>query len=207
MLRRNHTLAVIEVSEDGKKVQCKICGQSCIGQPDDGTWIKKESLAYHLKSDLHARSIIAQRNRQSLHSAREQSIREEREMEEDLDFVTLASTSAFNSRANERPNFFGEIQAENVPWDNYDVSMKSFTAGIDCTAAAAEERKRLQKEADEFDIWDAADYLPEDDLNHGELLLDELEQEDILNEILRNASKSFLDFFTALYSYENLVQM
>ena len=204
---RNNTLTVVEVSQDGKQVRCKICGQSYIGQPDNRTWIKKESLAYHLKSDLHARSIIAQRNRQSLHSAREQSIREEREMEEDLDFVTLASTSAIKLRATELSRASGERLAENIPWDNYDVSMNSFSAGIDCTAAAAEERKRLRKEADEFDIWHGADYLPEEDPNHGELLLDELEQDDVLNEMLRNTSKSFLDLFTALYSYNILVQM
>jgi len=32
-----------------------------------------------------------------------------------------------------------------------------------------------------------ADFLPEEDPNDGELLLDELEQEDILTELLRNA--------------------
>jgi len=39
-----------------------------------------------------------------------------------------------------------------------------------------------------FDIWRGADFLPEDQ-NDGELLLDELEQDDILTELLRNARK------------------
>lgn len=192
MLLRTHTLAVVDVSEDGKKVRCKICRQSCIGQSEDGpgTWIKKESLVYHLKSDLHARSIIAQRNRQSLQSAGEQSIREEMEMEERTDFVTLTSTSAIKYRATERSRAPGTTLEETIPWDNYELSNDPFGAGIDCTAAAAKERKRLAKEADEFDMWHGADYLPEEDPNNSELLLDELEQDDVLNEILRNASES-----------------
>ena len=61
-----------------------------------------------------------------------------------------------------------------------------FSAGINHTAAAAEERKRLQQEATNFDLWRGADFLPEEDPNDGELLLDELEQEDILTKLLRN---------------------
>lgn len=78
---------------------------------------------------------------------------------------------------------------ENIPWDNYEYPNNPFSAGIDCTAEAAEERKHLEKEADEFDMWHGADYLPEEDLLNGDLLLEELEQDDVLNEILRNASK------------------
>ena len=178
------------MSEDGKKVRCKICRQSCIGQSVDapGTWIKKESLLYHLRSDLHARSITAQRNRQFLQSAGEQSIREEIEMEEHMDFVTLTSNSTIKFRPTEQTIAPRTTLEENIPWDNYEYSNNSFSAGIDCTAGAAEERKRLEKEADEFDMWHGADYLPEDLLN-GDMLLDELEQDDVLNEILRNASK------------------
>ncbi|KAF8951656.1 hypothetical protein BDZ97DRAFT_1683873 [Flammula alnicola] len=50
---------------------------------------------------------------------------------------------------------------------------------------AAEERKRLEREAIEFDLWH--DSLPEQDLNIGESVLDELEREDVLTELLQNA--------------------
>ncbi len=70
-----------------------------------------------------------------------------------------------------------------------------FNAGIDPAAAAAAERKRLEKEATAFDLWKGSDFLPEEDPNNGELLLDELEQEDILNELLQNAMYVYLEFF------------
>lgn len=188
-LTNHNTLTVVDVSEDGKKVRCKICGQSCIGQPKDGTWIKKESLVYHVKSDLHARSVIAQRDRESLQSAGEQSIREEMEMEERMDFVTLASTST-QDRNTERSSTLRTSVKENTLWDNCDFSNNPFSAGTDCTSAAVAERERLEREANDFDIWHGEDFLPEEHPNNGELLLDELEQDDVLNEILRNASKA-----------------
>ena len=39
----------------------------------------------------------------------------------------------------------------------------------------------------DFNLWHSADFLPEEDPNDGELLLDELEQDNILVELLRNA--------------------
>jgi hypothetical protein len=58
------------------------------------------------------------------------------------------------------------------------------------------ERKHLEREANNFDLWHGADFLPEEDPNDGELLLDELEQDDILSELLWNARKYIpLNFF------------
>ncbi len=111
-------------------------------------------------------------------------------MEKRMDFVTLASNSTIKYRATEISRALGTAREENMQWDICESSNDPFSAGIDCTAAAAEERKRLQKEADEFDMWHGSDYLPEEDPHNGELLLNELEEDDILNEILRNASES-----------------
>jgi len=72
------------------------------------------------------------------------------------------------------------------PYNNCLLSDEIFDAGIDHTAAAVEERKRLEREATDFDIWRSADFLPEEDPNDGELLLDELERDDILSELLQN---------------------
>jgi hypothetical protein len=55
----------------------------------------------------------------------------------------------------------------------------------------------LEQEATNFDLWRGADFLPEEDPNNGELLLDELEQEDILTELLRNTRQ----YTPQLHSY------
>ncbi len=76
---------------------------------------------------------------------------------------------------------------EQEMWDNYAFSREMYDAGIDHAKAAAEDRKRLEKEATDFELWNCADFLPERDITDGELLLDELEQEDILTELLKDA--------------------
>src|SRR6266571_3835195 len=80
---------VVELLEDHKKVRCNICTALCV---QTGDWIQKESLAYHLKSDVHAHSISVQQNRESIQAAGEQSMQEEAAIEERIDFVMLSST-------------------------------------------------------------------------------------------------------------------
>jgi hypothetical protein len=175
---------VVESSDDNKRVRCNIC-EALRGH--DGGWIQKESLAYHLKSDLHARSIVAQRNRESIRTAGEQSMEEESAIEEGMDFVMLSSTVKPAATATARVH--GPSMEEQDMWDDFAMSnlKEAFDAGIDHTIAAVDERKRLEREATNFDLWRGADFLPEEDPNDGELLLEELEQDDILTELLRNA--------------------
>ncbi|KAJ3517709.1 hypothetical protein NLJ89_g342 [Agrocybe chaxingu] len=172
----------IELSDDRKKVRCSIC-KALRGQ--NNVWIQKESLSSHLKSDVHARSVHAKQDRDSIHSAVEQSLREESAIEERMDFATLSST--IEPAATTKAPVSKPSAEEQEMWDDGAFSNDIFSAGIDHTAAAVEERKRLEKEAADFDLWRGADFLPEEDPNDGELLLDELEQEDILTELLRNA--------------------
>jgi len=112
-------------------------------------------------------------------------MQEESAIEERMDFAMLSSAiepAVITTKARvSRPSV-----EEQEMWDNSAFSNEIFNAGIEHTAAAAEERKRLEKEATNFDLWRGADFLPEEDPNDGELLLDELEQEDILTELLRN---------------------
>ena len=111
-------------------------------------------------------------------------MQEESAIEESMDFAMLSSAiePAVTTKARvSRPSV-----EEQEMWDNSAFSNEIFNAGIEHTAAAAEERKRLEQEATNFDLWHGADFLPEEDPNDGELLLDELEQEDILTELLRN---------------------
>ncbi|KJA14960.1 hypothetical protein HYPSUDRAFT_149732 [Hypholoma sublateritium FD-334 SS-4] len=78
-------------------------------------------------------------------------------------------------------------------WDNHAFSNEIFDAGVDHTKAAAEQRKRLEQEATNFDLWNGADFLPGRNASHNELLLDELEQEDILTELLRNTHADLIE--------------
>jgi hypothetical protein len=175
--------SVVELSDDRKKVRCNIC-EALRGQSSG--WIQKESLPYHLKSDIHARSVRAQQNRDSIHTVGEQSMREESAIEERMDFALLSS--AIEPVVTAKTCVSGPHVGveEQEMWDNNAFSNEIFSAGIDHSTSAAEERKRLAQEATNFDLWRGADFLPEEDPNDGELLLDELEQEDILTELLRN---------------------
>jgi hypothetical protein len=109
-------------------------------------------------------------------------MQEESAIEERMDFAMLSSAI---EPAVTKAHISGPSLEEQEMWDNSASSKEIFNAGIDHTTAAAEERKRLEQEATNFDLWCVADFLPEDP-NDGELLLDELEQEDILTELLRN---------------------
>jgi hypothetical protein len=152
----------------------------------NGGWIQKESLAYHLKSDIHASSVSVQQNKEAIRTAGEQAMQEESAIEERLDFVMLSSTikPEVVTAAARVPRLSVE---EQEMWASHAFSDEVFDAGIDPAFAAVEERKRLEREATNFDLWRGADFLPEEDPNDSELLLDELEQEDILTELLRNA--------------------
>ena len=123
-------------------------------------------------------------------------MQEERAIEERMDFAMLSS--AIEPAVTMKARISGPSVEEQEMWDNSAFSNEIFNAGIDHTTAAAEERKRLEQEATNFDLWCGADFLPEDDPNDGELLLDELEQEDILTELLRNTrtytSQLFIHF-------------
>ena len=110
-------------------------------------------------------------------------MQEETAIEERMDFVMLSSTIKPVITATAHTP--GPSVEEQEMWDNY--SNKIFDAGIDSTVAAIEERRCLEWEATNFDIWHGADFLSEEDLNNGELLLDKLEQDDILAELLQNA--------------------
>jgi len=176
-------ISVVELLEDGKKVQCNICATLRI---QTSNWIQKESLAYHLKSDVHACSVSAKHNRESIRAAGEWSMQEETAVEEKMDFVMLSSM--IRPEDTVKVCVLQPSVEEKEMWDNYSQSNEIFDAGIDHTVAEVEERKRLEREAINFDIWRGADFLPEDP-SDGELLLDELEQDDILTELLRNARK------------------
>jgi hypothetical protein len=172
--------SVVELSDDGKKVRCNIC-EALHGH--SGGWIQKESLAYHVKSETHARSVSAKQNEELRQTVGEQSMEEERAMEQRMDFVMLSSTAKPTVTQTVRVHVTSTEEQD--MWDQHTLFNEAFDAGIDHIAAAVDERKRLEREATNFDLWHGADFAPE--VPHdGELLLDELEQDDILTELLRN---------------------
>ena len=151
-------------------------------------WINKGSVPNHLKSGNHANSLEAQEIRESTEKAGEQSMQEESAMEESMDFIVLPSTIQPKVAATVRAP--QQSEEEQGMWDRYALGNEVFDVGIDHTLAASEERKRLERETIDFDLWHGADFLPEEDPDEGQMLLDELEQDDILSELLRNARKS-----------------
>ncbi|KAF8970008.1 hypothetical protein BDZ97DRAFT_179374 [Flammula alnicola] len=176
----------IEISDDCLKVRCTIC---LAARKENGSgWINKGSVSNHLKSDNHANSLEAQRIKESAEKAGERSMQEESAMEDNIDFIILSSTIQPEATATAHAPPPQLSEEEQRMWDRYALGNEVFDAGVDHTLAAAEERKRLEQEAADFDLWHSADFLPEEDPNDGELLLDALEQEDILSELLRNAS-------------------
>lgn len=102
-----------------------------------------------------------------------------------MDFVI------FSSGANPAVTATNPVPKPSTPeremWQEFELSSQAFHAGVDHAAALVEERRRLEREADDFDIWNAADFVPEEDPNDPQFLLDELDQDDILTELLKNA--------------------
>jgi hypothetical protein len=178
--------SVVEVSNDGKQVQCKTC-EAMRGHHSG--WIKKESLTYHLGSETHARCIRDQQSRELIRAVAEESMEQEREMEQDMDFAILSSESMVNINDTVRiMQTHVPSAAEQEMWDN-GLNNEGFDAGVDHTADAVEERNRLEREATDFDLWHGSDFVPEHDPSDiSGLLLQELEQDDIIAELLRNAS-------------------
>ena len=121
-------------------------------------------------------------------------MQEESEMEQGMEFIALPST--VQPKVTPMVRAPQRSEEEQGMWDRYALGNEVFDAGIDDTLAASEERKRLEQEATDFDLWHGEDFLPEEDPNDGQLLLDELEQDDILSELLRNARKSIKLFYT-----------
>lgn len=121
---------------------------------------------------------------QVIQTATERAMHQEAALEENMDFAQLLQSS--QRTATTTPRVSKPNLEEQDMWENYAMAGETFDAGLDHSLAAAEERKRLEKEATDLDLWNAADYLPDELQNDSELLLDELEQSDILTEILRN---------------------
>src|ERR1700722_6626307 len=101
-------------------VRCSVC-RALRGLRDQGGWIQKESLVVHLKSDVHARAVNAQKHRESIKRASE-------DRSEGMDFVTLRSSEAQSAISRHMPT-----EEEQDLWEQLN---SSFDAGVDPNAAA-----------------------------------------------------------------------
>jgi hypothetical protein len=193
------TLPVVELSSDGKKVRCTICEE--LGDHGGALWIRKESLAYHLKSEVHMRSVKAKDHRNALEKASKR-LGEQEGVEGVRDFVALHVPACNVHSVVGKPR--DDHIISNVTLDFYDFGTGDFDAGTDHSAAAVDERKRLEREANDFDLWHGADFVPEVDPSDGVLLLNELEQDDILTELLQNARTyfQFAIFFSSANDFD-----
>lgn len=180
----NDSIIVIEISDDGLKARCTICLDA--RQQNGSGWINKSSISNHLKSDNHANSVEAQRIKESFEKAGEQTMQEERAMEVHMDFAILSST--IRPEVTAPAHTPQQSEEEQEMWECYALGEEVFDVGINHEVGAAAERKRLEREATNFDLWHGTDFLSDEDQN-GELLLDDLEQDDILSELMRNARK------------------
>jgi hypothetical protein len=152
-----------------------------------------------LNTEAHAHSVNTKKDKESNQAAVEHSMQEESAMDENMDFVMLSSITKPAVTATTRVS--KPSVEEQEMWDNYEFSGETFSAGIDPALAVVEERKRLEQEATDFDLWRGYDFVPEEDPNDGEQLLDELEQEDILNELLRNARMYYRSIVLVFNAY------
>ena len=126
------------------------------------------------------------------------AMQEERELEESMDIAILSSITQPVITTHTHPSL-PNVEEQNM-WENYETSHVTFSAGIDPALAAIQERKQLELEAINLDIWHGTDFCPEEDPSNSNQLLDNLEQEDILNELLRNARKWYMLNFCLLFN-------
>ena len=182
----NITSLVVESSTDGKKVRCNLC--QAMRQGNGGVnngWINKRSLPDHLTTDAHAYAITNKQNTESIQAAGERSMQDESAMDENMDFVVLSSTIKPTVAA---PTSVSKPSTEEQEmWAKFDFANDAFSAGVNLTVDAAEERRHLELEATNYQLYRGYDYVSKEDPDDGGLLLDEVEQEDILNELLENA--------------------
>ena len=133
---------------------------------------------------------------QRIQETMEHAMGEEMALEE-MEFVLLPSSSQ-PATATTSHTSTKQSREEREMWENHTMSNEVFNPGIDPTLAAIDERKRLEREATDFDLWNAAEYLPDEVQNDGALLLDELEQADILTGLLRDARMSTIYWSSSL---------
>ena len=129
-----------------------------------------------------------------------QSIQEERELEQHMDFII--SSSVICPEVTPRARGPQQSEEEKEMWSKYALGNEPFSAGTDQTHAV-EERNRLEREAADFDLWHGADFVAEEEANDVELILDRLEQDEIMTELLQNSRKHILLFcaFVSRYPY------
>lgn len=85
---------------------------------------------------------------------------EECVMEQRMDFVMLSSTAEHTASPNLKVRVHMPSTEEQDMWDNHMLCGETFDAGINHTAATVDERKRLEREAMNFYLWNGGRFCP-----------------------------------------------
>lgn len=128
-------------------------------------------MANHIKSENHANSLETLSIKEFADNAVERSMQEERTIKEYMNFTILSSTLKTQPKATVTVHTPQRSEEEQVMWHFYELSNKTFDAGIDHILAAANEKQQLEQEASNFDLWHSVDFLPEEDPNDVDLFL------------------------------------
>ena len=79
-------------------------------------------------------------------------MQEESAMEQGMEFIVVPST--IQPKVTAMVHTLQRSEEEQGMWDRYALGNEVFDAGIDHMLAASEERKQLEREAIDFDLWD-----------------------------------------------------
>ena len=174
------------MSTNGKKIQCKICASGV--SIETRTWISVNSVDAHIKGGPHLKAVGL------LEDAHTQADVIERNKEADATIAREAELRLINCQ---NPTRGGDGKrrnpmsiAEQTMWDEYAVNGADFDAGVDEVDLGLE-RQRLEREVQEFGIWNAERTAGELGFSvggedEGPLLVED-EEDDVLAEIMRHA--------------------
>lgn len=171
-------ISVFEV--DGARVKCLKC--ATLSGDASRIWMSSDNWKPHLKTNAHVRAerraIEAEKRAADLERATADAFREDAVLAT-VRTPTPSTTLAGPSRRPHVPS-----AAEEAMWESIDTGEADFDIGMAFDDTA--ERQRLERETDNFGIWNANSVIG--DLDGDIPILDEQEDE-VLAEILQNARK------------------
>jgi hypothetical protein len=180
--------ADIEVSSDNLRAKCNICA-SYNSDPSDNRWIDRGQINRHLGTASHKRCVDAENLRLANRRNIEQITRDDEEADaRELGHISPGLIPGISGHRH------GQVisSAEEEMWAAYDMEDVTFSAGVEDTRDA-DERRRIEREMDEFGIWNAGLLgrdlgAPVDDFQ-----LDDLEDE-VLEQMMQNARKCLSNY-------------
>lgn len=170
----------IKTHQDGR-IRCLACKTD---------WIQYKSLTNHLASRSHSNALRDYTIIQARETANAQ--------EQRLDEIRTTAVGLRDFQMSVEPAMTPRMQdqAEIDMWESYDRDNAGFDAGVDVDADKTSEKERIEKQLEEFGLWDA-EYLgaqlgAEEALVGNEAAMEaeqELEDERLLAEMMQDAGE------------------